>query len=135
MNWESLLGSVNVGNDLHFVTGDKDYRSILNADLFNSFLIDEWEEENESKVIFYSRLSEFFKDKYPEIKLATELEKELLIVRLRDSNNFDETHSAVGRLVKHEDFTLSEKEAVLEAVVSHSQIYWILKDPDVNRLV
>jgi len=54
--------------------------------------------------VFYRRLSQFFKEHYPEIKLASELEKELAIRSLINSGNFASTHSAIDKLKKYAEF-------------------------------
>jgi predicted nucleic acid-binding protein len=42
ISWEALLEECPEGQDLFFVTDDRDYVSVLNESLFKEFLFDEW---------------------------------------------------------------------------------------------
>ena len=75
INWEGLLEKVPSGEVMYFISDDKDFTSALDNNLFDSFLTEEWQRAKGTKLIFYKRLSSFFKDKFPEINLASELEK------------------------------------------------------------
>lgn len=131
VNWIALLTTVPEKVDLHFITEDKDYYSPLNEEEFNAFLLNEWRGEKKSSIIFYKRLSGFFKDKFPDIKLATELEKDILISDLSSSANFAQTHIAVAKLSRHSDFTTVQLNAIANAATMNPQIYWIIHDADV----
>ena len=71
ISWEALLTTVPNGQDLYLITDDKDYCSPLDGSVFNSFLLQEWEEKKESRLFYYRRLSSFFKERFPDIKLAS----------------------------------------------------------------
>src|ERR1700687_4221849 len=133
VNWVALLAEVPKESDLHFITDDKDYRSALDDEAFSGFLTNEWYEEKKSSVVFYRRLSAFFKDHFPHIKLATELEKDLLISDLAQSSSFARTHIVVAKLSKYTDFTPAQLNAIVLAAVSNSQISSIMDDPDIHR--
>ncbi|MFD1698833.1 PIN domain-containing protein [Halopseudomonas phragmitis] len=131
INWEGLLESVTNGEPLHLVADDKDYYSVLDENVIKEFLSDEWAEKKESQVHFYRRLSQFFKEHYPEIKLATELEKELAIKALVNSSNFASTHSSISKLSKYAEFNKSQANELAQVAISNSQINWIICDSDV----
>ncbi|WP_298037234.1 PIN domain-containing protein [uncultured Desulfuromonas sp.] len=131
INWESLLASISQKEDLYFITDDGDYCSSLDGNMFNSYLSEEWNTKKCSDLIYYKKLSNFFKDQFPDIKLASELEKELLIKDLASSYSFAQTHTVVSKLNKHADFTNSQTNDMVAAAVTNSQIWWILKDDDV----
>ncbi len=58
--WESILSCIPVGEDICFLTNNTtDFASILNGDLFNSFLLEEWNEKNKSNLSYYRYLSVF----------------------------------------------------------------------------
>ena len=42
VNWECLLDNVPNGEDLYFISADKDYRSLIHHENMNPFLIKEW---------------------------------------------------------------------------------------------
>lgn len=131
INWEALLDMVPDDEDLYLVADDKDYYSVLDENTIKDFLSDEWNEKKNSQVSFYRRLSQFFKEHYPDIKLATELEKELAIKSLVNSGNFASTHSAVAKLAKYAEFNKSQSNELAQVAISNSQINWIICDTDV----
>jgi hypothetical protein len=135
LNWESLLAAVPTGNDLYFVSDDGDYCSPLDDSQFNQYLLDEWQKNKASQLRFYKRLSSFFKDVFPDIKLSGELEKEVLIRRLANSSTFAKTHSVIADLSRHVGFTTDQVNAILNAYVSNNQVYWIMSDPDVRGFI
>jgi predicted nucleic acid-binding protein len=132
INWEALMEIVKAKEDLYFISDDKDYCSPLNEDRFNEFLVREWEEAKKSKLRFYKRLSAFFKDTFPDIKLAQELEKDLLIQALASSGTFASTHNVVAKLAEYGDFTASQANDIVNAALSNNQVLWIIGDNDVR---
>ena len=135
LNWEALLGAVAPNEDLHFVTDDRDFASPLNDHSMNPFLLSEWRTAKSSSLWFYRSLSAFFKDHYPNIKLAMETEKDTLIQQLGSSPSFAWTHSIVAGLAKHVDFTPEQAAGIVNAAMTNNQVAWICQDPDVKDLV
>jgi hypothetical protein len=133
--WEALLGAVPQRADLHFITDDKDYCSALNEDAFSGFLSNEWQQKKKSKLVFYKRISVFFKEYFPDIKLAAELEKDLLIEDFANSSSFAQTHEVVAKLSKYADFTPAQLNAIVSAALSNSQITLIAGDADVHEFL
>jgi hypothetical protein len=134
INWESLLAKMPKA-EFSLITDDKDYMSQVNDTRLAEFLSEEWQERKSAKVNFYRRLSDFFRDKFPTIRLASEMEKELAISELTSSGNFQRTHSAIAKLAKFTDFTNDEINEIVAAAISNSQIYWISEDPDVKAFM
>lgn len=132
LNWELLLSAVPDGEAIFFVTEDRDYVSALDETKFKDFLLDEWTSRKHADVRFYKRLSSFFKEKFPQIKLASELEKDLLIKSLATSPNFASTHSLVAKLGKYTEFTGAQATAILLAATTNHQVGWIATDADVQ---
>lgn len=135
INWEIILENTPDGTDLYFVTDDRDFISVLNENSLKEFLIEEWKKKKQSKIHYYSRLSLFFKEHFPDIKLASELEKEILIKSLASSGSFARTHSVIAGLSKCSDFTSSQRNEIVEAAISNNQIMLILGDSDVNEFM
>jgi len=131
INWEALLETVPEGEDLYLVADDKDYYSVLDENTLKDFLSDEWGEKKKSEISFYRRLSQFFNEHYPDIKLATELEKELAIKALVNSGNFASTHSAIAKLSKYAEFNKFQSNELAQVAITNSQINWIICDADV----
>jgi predicted nucleic acid-binding protein len=133
VNWESLLAGVPAKEPLCLVSGDADYSSPLDDAQLNSFLRAEWQEEKGVVPTFYRRLSEYFSDMYPEIKLATELDKTLTIKELAGSRRFRTTHRCIARLAKYGvDFNAQELNALVLAALENNQVLHVLHDKDVH---
>jgi len=135
LNWEALLSALPHGEDLVFVTDDGDYASPLGEAQFHPFLSDEWRRTKLSDVRFFRRLSDFFVDTYPEIKLATDVEKDRLIRQLAQSSCFAETHSVVAQLARHADYSVAQRNDILRGAVGNSQVSWIILDEDVREFI
>ena len=91
--------------DIYIISDDRDYVSKINENVLSEFLVEGWKRVKQSEIYFYPNLSGFFKDKFPHIKLASKLEKELVISNLISSGNFQSTHKAIAKLSKYTDFT------------------------------
>jgi len=76
VNWEALLEEVPNGADLHFVSSDSDYAAAMDPYRFDPFLDKEWtSKKDESAIVFYKSIEAFFKAKYPQIHLASDVKK------------------------------------------------------------
>lgn len=135
INWEVLLATVPEGQNLTIVTGDSDFQSPVQADSLAEFLHREWEEHHGGEVEYYRNLSSLFRDRFPDIKLATELEKEVLIQNLGSSPTFAETHRIVSKLGKYSDFTPAQRDEIVLAAFHNNQVHWIIGDSDVKRFL
>lgn len=132
INWEALLGTVETGRDVYFISGDKDYCSDLDENKFDGFLLQEWADTKKANVHFFKSLSTFFDTHFPEIRLVVESEKDIAIRDLAQSGNFATTHSVISRLAQYADFTPAQLDAIVSAAINNSQVYWIIEDEDVS---
>jgi predicted nucleic acid-binding protein len=98
INWEALLSYVPEGENVYLVSGDVDYRSSLNPKQLAEYLREEWEINKKSKIYYFDRLFDFFASQYPDIKLASELERKINVTNLVSSGGFLTTHRSIGRL-------------------------------------
>lgn len=73
INWESLLAGVPDAQDIYIIADDGDWASALDRYQFKNFFYNEWTVRKKARVFYYRRLATFFKDRFPEIKLATEM--------------------------------------------------------------
>ena len=136
VNWELLLANVPDAQDLYLISDDRDFKSRLKDDRINPFLAEEWMRKKNSEIHFYTRLSGFFKEKYPEIHLSGDLEKDLCIRDFANSPNFATTHEAVAKLRAFgNEFSSAQLNAIVNGVLSNSQVYWIIGDSDVRDFV
>jgi len=132
INWESLLKTVPNDEELFLITDDGDYISEVDNNNFNPYLFDEWKRIKKSSIFFFKNLTGFFLEKFPDIKLVDEYEKNLLIEKLSKSPNFATTHSILAQLSNFESFSKEQVDNIILASVSNSQIYWISKDQDIK---
>ena len=134
LNWESLLTVVDDFDNFFFISDDKDYYSEYDNNLFNSFLLSEWGMRMPLTTFkYYKSLSIFFKEKFPEINIATELQKEHLINKLSSSSSFSETRNVLRELKNYDDFTSKQLNDIVYSAISNNQIYWIRNDDDINE--
>lgn len=135
INWEALLSEVPDGEDLYLIADDRDYFSVIDENRPKEFLIREWKQRKNSDIHFYRRISPFFKEHYPDIKLASELEKEMAIQQLMASKSFASTHSAIAKLTKYEGFSESQVNEIVDAALTNNQVNWIIGDSDVLEFI
>lgn len=135
INWEILLRDVPDGADLHIVSKDGDFESRLIPGRADQFLIDEWRATKKGELFFHSELRTFFAAYFPDIKLASDVERKDAIDSLVNTGSFSGTHVAVAKLYTFADeLSWAEADAVLTAGMANSQINWISTDPDVATL-
>lgn len=135
INWEALLNTALEEEEIYFITDDKDYCSSINSEAFNEFLLREWNQKKKSQVIYHKQLSSLFKKSFPEIKLASELEKDFLIQEFANSGSFMYTHLTISKLNHYTDFTSAQLNRIVEAAGTNSQIAWIIEDEDVKNFL
>jgi hypothetical protein len=135
VNWEALLTNIPESEDLYFISDDKDFFSDINQDCFNSYLINEWKEKKHSDIYYYRRISEFFKEKFPNIKIASEYEKELLIKELAVRGSFAGSRATLNKISRFEDFSTEQLNDFVQACVSNRQVYWIKDDEDIKEMI
>jgi hypothetical protein len=133
LNWEALLAVVPQGETIDLVTLDKDYASKLDGTKLDEYLAEEWSARKGATVTAYPSLTALFRSKYPDIRLAADLEKELAIDDLVTSGRFTSTHIAIQKLASFTDFTPAQAQTMVEAADSNSQIRLILLDDDVRH--
>lgn len=135
INWLILLKEIKQGNDLYLISDDSDFSSKLDKTKFNPFLLEEWQKRKGSNLFFYRSLSQFFRDKFPNIKMALELEKEILIGKLFSSSSFRQSRELLQRISMFNDFSKDQVESYLNAAMINNQIFWISVDEDINHLI
>lgn len=135
INWECLLAETRAGEDLFFVTGDKDYCSALNEDEFSDFLLTEWQQQKQSQIHFYKRLSGFCKEQFPEIAIASLRDKEFLIRDLVHSQSIADTQKAIAKLSYYHEFTAAQVNTIVTAVLTNQQVAWSIEDENVRSFL
>lgn len=131
INWECLLDKVPKGEDLYFISADKDYCSELIDGEIKEFLKIEWREAKNSEIHFYKNLVSFFNANLSDIKLETETEKQHLIEELSESKSFQQTHAIIAQLALFTGWTEDQIETLCSIAERNSQVGRILKDLDI----
>jgi hypothetical protein len=133
VNWEALLEEVPNGEDLYFVSRDSDYAAAIDPYKFNPFLDKEWsfKKGGGASIFFYKSIQNFFKAKYPEIKLASDVKKNALIEALAKSGTFATTHLVVEKLNQIVEFSPTQVEQLIQIAHMNKQVWWIMGDTDV----
>lgn len=131
INWETLLFNVPDGEDLYFVSSDKDYASLFDEKQFHPFLEAEWIKKKSSKIIFFKSLVDFLKMHVQDIELHAESYKDELIEDLRFSRTFANTHKIIAELKEYSEWSGRQIEDICEAAVKNNQVSWLLGDDDV----
>jgi predicted nucleic acid-binding protein len=135
INWECLLDETPEGEDLYFITGDKDYASALNDDDFSDFLLGEWYNRKQTQIYFYKRLSTFCKEQFPEITLASARDKDFLIRDLVNSQSIANTQATIVKLSHYTEFTAVQVNTIVSAAISNRQIEWSIEDDRVKSFL
>lgn len=134
LHWESLL-SLEQSLRLNLISRDADFTSEIEPTKLKDFLRSEWIAAHGTlaHVDLYKSLIDFFKVKYPDIKLSEETEKNTLISQLAASPNFATTHSLVEELRKFDFYTKGQATKLFTVFAENQQVHWIGGDDDVNK--
>ncbi len=135
INWECLLDETLTGEDLFFITGDKDYCSALNEDEFSDFLLNDWHNKKQTNIHFYKRLSGFCKEQFPEIAIASVRDKEFLIRDFVNSQSIADTQKAISKLSYYQEFTAAQVNTIVAAAISNRQVVWSIEDDRVRSFL
>lgn len=135
INWEILLEKVPPGETLHFVSDDRDFFSKINSNDLNPYLKDEWFILKNSQIQVHRRISEFFSSNFPNIKIASEFEKDDIIQKLAGSSSFAASRGNLNRLVLFEQFSPDQLNEIIRACCENNQIYWIRGDEDIVQML
>jgi predicted nucleic acid-binding protein len=132
VNWEAILTKIDLIEELHFISQDADYRSPLNDNRFNEFLVREYDGRVWDRIHFYQSLREFLKKCYPDAVIEQYEVVGDTIERYESSRSFAQTHAAVAELSAIGEFTPGQISRIVEASTSNSQISWISGDSDLQ---
>ena len=129
INWECLLQNVPDGEDLYFISDDKDYKSLLDENKMNPFLVKEWKEKKKSNIYFFTNLKEFLEKNVDDIVLPVENEKEELIKQLLINSDDIAIRGIIHQLYQYDGWTKQQIENICSAVYNNSNKEVILNSP------
>ena len=133
VNWESLMARLKNGEDLYVISNDSDYASLNDTNEISPFLKNEWLVTKHSAVYLFTSLSKFFANKFPQIKLAAELTKELVVQDLATSRSFADTRKVLLELAKFSEFTDEQLNELIRIATTNKQVSWIIRDEDIKQ--
>jgi len=131
VNWLALLSAVPNGENIHVISEDGDYYSVLDENRPHPFLKSEWRTKKHAELFVYRTLSSFLKEHFDGVAFSYDKDKEALIESLAESGSFAVTHNLVAKLEHFGYFSLKEVQRILAAAVSNNQFGWIVTDDDV----
>jgi hypothetical protein len=123
INWELLLSTVPVDENLHIVSRDGDFASALDKTKLNSFLQKEWDKGRLGSIHLYETLNGLFKTNFPHIKLMDEYIKDDLIRQLGQSLSFDSSRAIVEKILKVGGFSEKQIADLYKAATTNDQVY------------
>lgn len=132
INWVLLLKSVPNKADLHVISEDGDFYSVLNEKFVHPFLSEEWNIKKGSTLFAYRTLSEFMEKHFDGVAFSFDKNKESLIDDLKYAGAFSTTHSLISKLEEYSYFSLKEVKKILDTAVENNQFGWIVTDSDVS---
>ena len=132
INWTILLAEVPEGEDVHIISEDGDYFSILNEKAVNPFLADEWTKKKNSRVHVYRSLSAFMTEHFDGVAFSFDKEKDTFIDDLLSVGSYAACHQVIAKLEKFSYFSQREVERILAAAGANSQFGGIMYDYDVS---
>jgi hypothetical protein len=133
LNWELLLDHAPPQTDMHIVSKDGDFSSSIDAAQPHPVLAKEWKNEIGGALYLHTELGAFIAAHFPDIKVATDIERRDAINALSNSGSFASTHFAIAKLNSFVDLlTAPEIDELVEAAFKNGQVGWIGKDDDVQ---
>lgn len=135
VNWEILLTQAPNHEELCFVSADGDFSSALDVTTMDEYLLEEWERRKQSTINYYRDIKQFLDEKFPQIRLASDVRKYFLIDALIQSQSFAESHAIVGELNHFASFSTDEALRLLSGALENNQVRWLARDADVGELL
>lgn len=129
INWESILSVVEEFDNFFFISEDKDYYSEFDNEIFNAFLLKEWNNINISTNFkCYKSLSRFLKDNYLNINNVDETKKEEIIHESSNFGFFDITDKELEELKGFPEFTGKQLYDNIDASIPNNERPGITED-------
>lgn len=99
----------------------------------NLFLIEEWKDKKKSKVYYYNSLSKFLNEKFSNIKLKNQTEKDLEIIKLGEASTYAEVKIRLHKLATYNEFTDQQLNNIIEVAINNNQLFWIKTDRKIAK--
>ena len=135
VNWEVLLARAPANDDLCFVSADGDFSSPLDPTVMDEYLVAEWTQRKQADIQYFRDIKQLLDDKFPQIRLASDVRKYFLIDALIQSSSFAESHDLVAQLLHYDSFNQEEALRLLSGGLENNQVRWLAQDEDVVMLL
>ncbi len=139
MNWVHLLKNVPQEQDIHIVSHDGDFYSVLNSNknenVPNPYLLKEWQDQKQAELFVYRKLSQLTEKHFDGVAFTFDSNKEKLISDLENSMYYADTHLAVAGLNDFSYFSFNDMSRILSAAYSNNQISSIVTDEDIVSFI
>src|SRR6266542_893729 len=132
INWEALLRDCPSQCDLHVVSKDGDFRSVLDGAQPKAFLKEEWLAQKNGELLLHQDISTFLSAIDVKIRLEADSQRALLVDYLTSSRSYQATHQGITNLNPYlRTLTAADAARLISAAVENTQISDILGDEDV----
>jgi hypothetical protein len=132
INWEALLRHCPSQCDLHVVSKDGDYRSVLDEKEAKAFLKQEWLAQKNGELFLHPDISTFLSAINIKIQLEADAMRALLVDDLVSSGSYQSTHRAIANLKPYiRTLTAGDAARLINAALENSQVGDIIGDDDV----
>ncbi|MBT8401864.1 MAG: DUF4935 domain-containing protein [Rhodothermia bacterium] len=131
VNWMLLLESVPSSEDMHLISEDGDFYSVLHEEEPHPFLAREWKEKKGASLFVYRTLTSFIEEHFDGVAFSFDKDKDALIDGLIDCGSFANTHALIAQLEEYSYFSFKEVNKILAAAADNNQFGWIVTDDDV----
>ena len=118
--------------DLHVVSKDGDFRSVLDGAQPKAFLKEEWLAQKNGELLLHQDISTFLSAIDVKIRLEADSQRALLVDYLTSSRSYQATHQGITNLNPYlRTLTAADAARLISAAVENTQISDILGDEDV----
>jgi hypothetical protein len=132
VNWLILKQGVPQGEDIHVISEDGDFYSLLDEERAHPFLAEEWRADKKGSLYVYRTLTKFMGQHFDGVAFSYDKEKDALMESLRGTGSFAGTHAIIAKLSEYPYFSRKEIERILDAASENTQFGWITTDYDVS---
>ncbi|UWR30582.1 PIN domain-containing protein [Sulfitobacter sp. W002] len=136
VHWECLLNHFSAKPDnIIVVSSDGDFADKLSGKNLRRFLSAEWQSRCAgSTAVLYDTLSAFFKEHFPEIKLASDVSVHGILDELENSRSFAVTHYVVSKIDSLGSLSKEAAKRIIDISLKNSQVGGIRTDRDLFEM-
>lgn len=127
INWEILLESVDMKDDfftdIHIISRDGDFSSVLDGNKLSTFLEKEWSSKKFGTAYLYKSLNNFLDEHFPDIKLIDEAIKDGIVEQIGSASSFDNARALIAELYRKGSLSEDQVKVLYKSAISNDQVY------------